>query len=163
MLLLFILVLKISSLVSDEWNVTMLILKISFGCCIFFSILAGGNLWHKRHNNWKQLNRRSGEVLITLNGLNINGLDFVWTSEPHGLHFWTSKPYGLFLRNIERKSVTLNSGKNFEILVFSMVNNIPIDGGTLQYIECRVPIPFGKELEADYLIKQIKKNVTNQV
>lgn len=102
-----------------------------------------------RINRLKSL---SGDVFITLNGVSINGGWFNWKFGNIGWRF----------HNARRKTIEIENGRKLEILEFKItaidrMNTSNIRGKVASE---RIPIPKGKEAEAESIIKrlEIEKN-----
>lgn len=141
------LIVFITLLVTDKWNLEILSPAIAFGLIGWIFIVITGVFWLYRRNNWNQFNQRTGEVSISFNEVKKNGVSFSWDYEAFGVRF----------DKVERKTVSVKTGKTFEILEFHTVNYIKIsDGRTREDFECRVPIPFGKESEAETIMNRLR-------
>jgi hypothetical protein len=103
-----------------------------------------------------RLKNSSGEAEIMLNGLRVGGGWFGWGFEKTGWRFGNAKrrtidsPLGSRFEVIEIRCNALNQGR-------SAVRNVPKVG--------RVPIPFGREAEAEMVIKRLsaerERNIAN--
>lgn len=115
------------------------------GCGNF--ILLAGILWIYRRERANRIAAKTGEAVISLNGVSTNGADFKW---------FYLKPAACF-EKVERKRVSAARQKTFEILVFHTVNYPKIDRPRFREdFECRVPIPFGKEREAEIIMARLR-------
>ena len=140
------LTLFITLILTDRWDLDMLGPSVAFAFLGGFFLMLTGAFWLYRLERWKQLNERTGEVVISLNGVKTNGMNFDWDFREYGLRF----------KKIERKTISVSPGKNCEILEFYTLNYFSTsDGRTREYFELRVPIPFGKEAEAETIISRL--------
>jgi hypothetical protein len=141
------LIVSITLWVTDRWSLAMLSPAVAVAVIGWIFIVITGIFWLYRRDRMNRLKARTGRVIITPNRVQINGVNFSWDYEASGVRF----------RKIERKTVSVNSGKSFEILEFFTLNDIPsYKGRTQEYFECRVPIPFGKEAEAEAVMNNLR-------
>lgn len=147
------LIVVISFLVMDKWNSSVLNPAIAFAILGWIFVIATGIFWLWRRDRFNRLQERNGEVVISLNGVSTNGVEFNWDFEEIGVRF----------NKVERKSVSLNLGNKMEILEFHTVNFVKIDTGApmREDFEQRVPIPFGKESEAERVISRLNTHLSS--
>lgn len=89
-------------------------------------------------------------MIIALSGVSTNGVNFNWDY---------LKPVVCF-EKVERKRVSATSQKTFEIIEFYTVNYPKIDSHRFrENFECRVPIPFGKESEAENIMTRLRSHL----
>lgn len=99
-------------------------------------------------NKIASLKSSSGDVRITLTGVGINGIWLNWNYENFGWQF----------HNVRRKSVNLDNGGKIEILEFkcSAIHNGDFRNARGKVKTERVPIPSGKEPEAENVIRRLE-------
>ncbi len=99
-------------------------------------------------NKITRLKSLSGDVLITLNGVCINGAWFSWKFGKIGWRFYGAR----------RKTITSEKAGKLEILEFKMtaVNRMNESNIRGKIASERVPIPKGKESEADQIIELLE-------
>jgi hypothetical protein len=138
----------ITLLVTDRWDLDMLGPTFAFAVFGWFALILAGMFWLYRRERWRRLNEQTGEVVISHDGVKTNGLSFNWDSG--GL--------GLAVNKVERKSVSVRPGRYFEILEFHTVNYFRNTEGGRAWAnsEWRVPIPLGKEAEAERIISHLQ-------
>lgn len=140
----------VSLLVTGRWNPKYL--EPAFGISIVAGIfiLFAGILWLYRRERMRRISEKTGKVIISLNGVSMNGIDFKWDFVKPGLSF----------EKVERKSVSVAHQKTFEVLEFYTANYTTIDWRRLQEkFECRIPIPFGKESEAEKIMSRLRSRL----
>ena len=141
-------------LVTDDWNIEMLSPALGFGAVGWIFIVLTGILWLYRRSRFNRLQARTGEVVISLKGIKANEVDFNWDFLAFGIRF----------DKIKRKTVSIGVEKTFEILEFHTVNYANVRHHKWEYFGMRVPIPFGKETEAERVISRLRTHLamTNQ-
>lgn len=144
----------ITFLVMDNWNYTVLNPALGFAFVGWVFVVLTGVLWLYRRNRFNRLQARTGEVVISLKGIKANEVDFNWDFLAFGIRF----------DKIKRKTVSIGVGKTFEILEFHTVNYANVRHHKWETFEMRVPIPFGKETEAERVISRLRTHLamTNQ-
>lgn len=144
----------VTFLVMDNWNYKVLNPALGFAFVGWIFVVLTGILWLYRRNRFNRLQARTGEVVISLNGINANGVDFNWDFLAFGVRF----------NKVERKDVSIELGKKIGILEFHTVNYANVRHYKWEYFEMRVPIPFGKESEAERVISRLRTHLakTNQ-
>ncbi len=144
------LIVSITLLITKKWNFEMLSPAITVGVLGWVFIVIGGIFWLWRRDRFNRLQERAGEVVISLDGINANGVGFNWGFGEFGVRF----------EKVERKTISAVSGKTFEILEFFTVNHTTsFDGRTRENFETRIPIPFGKESEAERVISRLRAHL----
>ena len=144
------LIVSITLLVTKEWSLEMLSPALAVGILGWIFIVIAGILWLWRRDRFNRLQARTGEVVISLNGINANGVDFNWGFGDFGVRF----------DKVERKNVSVRSGKNIEILEFYTVHHHhSYKARTRENFEMRVPIPFGKESEVERVISNLRAHL----
>ncbi len=142
----------IPTLIFDQWTIDALgpAIALAFAGGIFLVLTAA--FWIYRRERWRRLNERTGEVVISLDGVKTNGISFNWSLGEFGLSF----------NKVERKTVSVSPGKSFEILEFYIVNHTTSgEGRTRENFECRVPIPFGKVAEAENIMARLRTSLVS--
>jgi hypothetical protein len=92
------------------------------------------------------LEAMNGEVWIMPDGVCTNGMWFGWAARDPN---WR-------LRIVRRETIFSNEGKGVEILEFKCIGTVTIRGQPMTVDkEWRVPIPAGKEAEADAIITRL--------
>jgi hypothetical protein len=141
------LIVSITLLVTKEWNFDLLGPAIAFGFLGWIFIITGGIFWLYRRDRMNRLQSRTGEVIISLEGIDANGVEFNWGFGAFDARF----------DKVERKTVSAVSGKSFEILEFFTVHHTTnSDGRWRENFEMRLPIPFGKEAEAERVVSRLR-------
>lgn len=121
---------------------------------VFFFVLTAGSLFfgfcyfiHRpvRKNAEQRLNAQTGEVKITKIRVDINGVIFDWRGH------WS-------LPQISKEYIYIGEEKMF-LLNFRRTGSVAVKGGR-EPVEkkCLVPVPPGKETEADFVITEITEN-----
>ena len=136
-----IIVMMIAALISGVLAAIVFVFLLAAG----FLTLVVGIHWLIRQNELSTLKSRAGEVRITIYGINTNGLLFDWEFEGDHSRF----------QSVRRLNAHTATGK-LNFLEFKCLVKIKVRG-TYQTFDkhCRVPIPNGKEAEADILIQRI--------
>lgn len=126
------------------------------GLGVFVFVIAAGSLfiglcylvhWLIRRGNERRLQTETGEVQITSSWANVNGVVFKWG--------W-NRP------QIYKDYIYLGEEKML-LLQFTCTGRIRVRGVTEQYErKCLVPVPPGKEAEADFVISEITKGYADQ-
>lgn len=126
------------------------------GLGVFLFVIAAGSLfiglcylvyWLIRRGNERKLQTVTGVVQITSSWVNVNGVVFNWN--------W-NRP------QIYKDYIYLGEEKML-LLQFTCTGRILVRGGTEQYErKCLVPVPPGKEAEADYVISEITKGYADR-
>ena len=139
--------------VTNKWDSSTLSPALAFAFLGGIFVVLTGFFWLWRRDRFNRLQRRTGEVVISLNGVSTNGVEFNWNFGDFGARF----------NKVERKSVSLDLGKRLEILEFQLVNYVKISKGspTRDDFEMRVPIPFGKEAEAERVISHLSTHLSS--
>lgn len=92
------------------------------------------------------LEARVGEVWITHDGVCTNGMWFGWGAREPA---WR-------LRVVRRQAVSTTAGKTIEVLEFKCVGKVRLRGSDIPVDKkWRVPVPAGKEAEADAVITRL--------
>jgi hypothetical protein len=104
-------------------------------------------LWATQKRRLSRLNAGPGDVIITPEGVDTNGVWFGWKGAGSG---WR-------LRHIGRKTVPAGDGKSLEVLEFKCAaRNEPGRNLSGRVVKAwRVPVPRGKEAEADRIARQL--------
>jgi hypothetical protein len=99
-------------------------------------------------NKINRLKSLSGDVLITLNGVSIDGGWFNWKFGSTGWRF----------HNVRRKTIDLANGRKLEILEFKITALDPMNASNARgkVASERIPIPKGKEAEAENIINRLE-------
>jgi len=130
---------------SDIWGPAF---GIGFIAAIF--LLVGGIVWLMRREKMARFRAKTGEAVITLNEINVNGVSFRWDYGEVGWRFLSA----------ERKSVDVTPLKRIEILELKFLNRIPASPGPIEDIgEWRIPVQRGKERDADNVIERLRANL----
>lgn len=126
-----------------DWRAAagMSVLLIVPGILLF----AVGIHWLMRNNQVSIMSSRPGNVQITTGGVVTNGILFDWEFEGNRSRFFYAK-----------KTTTYTANGELNLLEFKCLVKIKVKG-TYQTFEkkWRVPIPFGKENEADIVIQRL--------
>jgi hypothetical protein len=126
----------------DVWGPVFGVLVVT---CVILAALVFLRLLSQEKDRRLKLSS-SGEVLITLTAVIVNGSSFDWGYEKSGWRF----------QNVERKTVATVEGKNLEILQFNCsLETIGVKTKTVIDKMERVPIPTGKETEAENVIERL--------
>jgi hypothetical protein len=137
-------------LVMGKWDSKYLQPVGGIGAVAGIFILLAGALWLYRRERMKRKAAQTGEAVISLNGVSTNGVDFNWDY---------LKPLVCF-EKVERKRISVTPQKSFEILEFFTVNYPKINRQRLrETFECRIPIPFGKEREAEIIMTRLRSHL----
>lgn len=108
-------------------------------------LTVGGAVWASQRHKLSLLRNSTGDVFITLDGVNTNGVWFGWKREVIG---WR-------LRHIGRKTISVGSARSMEVLEFKCAayNSHSLNRRVVK--AWRIPIPPGKEIEADRIIERL--------
>lgn len=136
-----IIVMMIAALISGALAAIVFVFLLAAG----FAVFAVGIHWLIRQNELSTLKSRAGEVRITIYGVNTNGFWFDWEFEGDRSRFQSVK-----CLNAHTATGRLN------FLEFKCLVKIKVRG-TYQTFDklWRVPIPNGREEEADILIQRL--------
>ncbi len=109
--------------------------------------LAGlGIAWRVQRHKLSRFGAHAGDVYIMLNGVNING---VWFD-------WGYGEFGWRLRHVGRQTIAVGPAKSMKILEFKCVAyNRGSRLSNRVDKACRIPVPGGKETEADRIIERL--------
>jgi hypothetical protein len=152
--------------VSDTLTKYLNVIVIGGAIAVVFGLLAGGlpgllivlvfvvgfllvvTIIHQAIRRTAQhgLEVRPGEVWIMIDGVCTNGMWFGWAARDPA---WR-------LRIVRRTTVFTKVGKGIEVLEFKCLGSVPLRGGRVAIDkEWRVPVPAGKETEADAVVTRI--------
>ncbi len=115
-------------------------------------LVVGFIILRMRKEKIERLGTNTGEALITIDGLNINGVNFNWNyGESSGWQFLGA----------ERKSVSVDPLKKIEILELKFITFIPSKNTPQRdEAEWRVPVQIGHEAEADRVIARLRSELS---
>ena len=129
------------------WDSSMLV-------AVFLILFFGGGLiglsaivWSMQSSKLSSLNTDRGEVIVTLTGINTNG---IW-------HNWNYNEV-LGQRFLDARTMTIKEGMPdaMDLLeVRTVANTVGANSNRNVVTSCRVPIPAGKRLEADQIVEMI--------
>lgn len=132
-------------LVTRKWNSSIWGPAFGISFIAFIFLVVGLIVWLMRRAVMASLRSKTGEAIIGLNEIAINGIGFKWDFGESG---WRYLGGG-------RKTVNVDSLKRIELLELRFVACIPTfrSSPTWDFGEKRVPIEPGKEREADRVLK----------
>lgn len=118
-------------------------------------MFSGLIVWLYRRSNEASINTETGEIVIAIDGISVNGRRYEW-------NFGGDK--NVWLVGCERRTVDGRLGTSFEILVFlceGIIRNLgPTGGGTMPVtVERRVPVPLAYIPNADRIVERLNLRV----
>lgn len=117
-------------------------------CLGGFFLVIIGIVWLAQRVRLARLFSQMGDVYLVPRGIKLNGVWFSWGYEKSG---WR-------LRHIERQTISVGPAQRMEVLEFKCVSYYASHkGGGLREIPkaLRIPVPTGKETEADRIIERL--------
>ena len=136
-----IIVMMIAALISGTLAAIVFVFWLAAG---FLTVVVGIH-WLIRQNELSTLRSHAGEVQVTIYGVNTNGLWFDWEFEGNRSRF----------QSVKRLNTHTATGK-LNLLEFKCLVKIKVRGTYQSFDKLwRVPIPNGKEAEADILIQRL--------
>jgi hypothetical protein len=115
-------------------------------------LAAGFIMLAMRREKIARLNTKTGEAVIALNRISLNGVDFDWG---YGGSGWQ-------LVAAERKMVAVNPLKKIEVLELRFITVIPGKNTThREEGDWRIPVQMGRESEADRIIERLRAELSS--
>lgn len=108
-------------------------------------IAVGVIVWALERHKISQLSEHAGDVVLTLDGINTNGVWFGWNRGELG---WR-------LRHIGRTFISVGPARSMEVLEFKCTRYDSHSLSRRAVKSWHVPIPRGKESEADRIIERL--------
>lgn len=141
---LFVCIVVLPAVFAGTWNIGP---AGAIGVLAFIALAAGFIARAIRVNKFQKISENKNGLLISLNEIKLQELDLNWTYAGDGWRFLSG----------ERKTMEPGSGKSINVIELSFVAYFPSKGSPVrEVVEWRIPIPPGKELEADRIIERFR-------
>jgi hypothetical protein len=132
--------------VTGKWNSSIWGPAFGIGVVAAIFLAIGVVVWWMRREKMARFRAETGEAVITLHDIDVNGAGFSWGYGDTG---WR-------LIGAGRKSIDATPLKRIQVLELKFITRIPAHPAPIEDLaEWRVPIQSGKEPEADRVIEHL--------